>query len=224
MAIQTTEAIVLNRRDLRETSIISAFYSKDFGKIKGILKGMRGDRSKYGSQAELFSLNKIVFYERSGSDFQNITQCDLLDGFFGIRKDLNAIAYASYLSELVDELTEPAEKNEEIFELLLGCLKLLAKGMEPVKIVRIFEIRLLALLGFGSTAVGSSVGHIRVSMGTAQTFNLLKNAGWDSLLKFRISKPISDELGPLVDRLIAAHLERPLKSKKFIREIQKLRK
>jgi recombinational DNA repair protein (RecF pathway) len=96
--------------------------------------------------------------------------------------------------------------------------------MEPVKIVRIFEIRLLALLGFGSTAESSSVGHIRVSMGTAQTFNRLKNAGWDSLLKFRISKPISDELDPLVDRLIAAHLDRPLKSKKFIKEVQRLKK
>lgn len=224
MAIQTTEALVLNRRDLRETSIIATFYSKDFGKIKGVLKGIRGDRSKYGSQAELFGLNKIVFYEKSKSDFQNITQCDLLDGFFGIRKDLYAIAYASYLAELVDELTEPAERNEEIFGLLLYCLGMLAKGMEPVKIARIFEIRLLTLLGFGPSAQGASVGHVKVSMGTAQTFNRLKSADWDSLLKFRISKPVSDELGPLVDRMVASHLERPLKTKKFIRELQRLKR
>jgi DNA repair protein RecO (recombination protein O) len=224
MAIQTTEALVLNRRDLRETSMIATFYSKDFGKIKGVLKGIRSDRSRYGSQAELFGLNKIVSYEKARNDFQNITQCDLMDGFFGIRKDLNAIAYASYLAELADRLTEPAEKSEEIFELLLGCFKLLSKGMEPVKIIRIFEIRFLTLLGFGPTAEGASVGHVKVSMGTAQTFNRLKSAGWDSLLKFRISKPVSDELGPLVDRLITAHLDRPLKSKKFIKELQRLKR
>ena len=224
MAIQTTEAVVLNRRDFRETSILATFYSKDFGKIKGILKGIRGDRSKYGSPAELFGLNKIVFYEKTRSDLQNITQCDLVDGLFGIRKDLSAIAYATYFVELVDELTEPAEKNEALFELLMGCLRLLAKGMESTKIARIFEIRLLTLLGFGPTAEGPSVKGIKVSMGTAQTFSRLKDAAWNSLLKFRISKSIEQELGSLVDRLLTSHLERPLKSKKFIREIQRLKK
>lgn len=224
MSIQTTEAIVLNRRDFRETSILATFYSKDFGKVKGILKGIRGDRSRYGSCAELFGFNKIVFYEKTKSEFQNITQCDLIDGLFGIRKNLSAIAYATYLVELVDELTEPSEKNETIFELLLGSLRLLAKGSEPTKIARIFEIRLLTLLGFGPTAEGSYVGGIKVSMGTAQTFNRLKSAAWDSLLKFRISKSIEQELGSLVDRLLASHLDRPLNSKKFIREIQRLKK
>ena len=223
MAIQTTEAIVLNRRDFRETSMLATFYSRDFGKIKGILKGIRGDRSKYGSPAELFGLNKIVFYEKTKSDFQNVTQCDLVDGLFGIRKSLGAIAYATYLVELVDELTEPAEKNDEIYGLLLNSLRLLAKGSEPTKITRVFEIRLLTLLGFGPTAEGSNVGGIKVSPGTAQTFNRLKNAAWDSLLKFRISKSIEHELGSLVEKLLASHLERPLKSKKFIREIQKLK-
>lgn len=224
MAIQATEAIVLNRRDLRETSILATFYSKDFGKIKGILKGIRGDRSKYGSSAELFGLNKIVFYEKSRGEFQNVTQCDLVNGFFGIRKSLSAIAYATYLVELVDQLTEPSEKNETIFELLLGSLRLLAKGSEPTKITRAFEIRLLMLLGFGPTAKGSYVGETKVSMGTSRTFNQLKNAEWDSLLKFRISKSIEQELGSLVDKFLAAHLEKPLKSKKFIREIQKLKR
>lgn len=224
MAIQTTEAVVLNRRDLRETSILATFYSREFGKIKGVLKGIRGDRSRYGSQAEIFGLNKIVFYEKSRGEFQNITQCDLIDGLFGIRKSLFAIAYATYFLELVDDLTEPVEKNEKIFELLLGSLKLLAKGLEPVKIARVFEIRLLTLLGFGPTVEGSSVCGIKVSMGTAQTFNRLKNASWDSLLKFRISKSIEKELGTLVDKLMATHLERPLRSKKFIREVQGLKK
>ena len=224
MAIQTTEAVVLNRRDLRETSMLATFYSKDFGKIKGILKGIRGDRSKYGSSAELFGLNKIVFYEKTKSDFQNITQCDLTEGFFGIRKSLGAIAYATYLVELVDELTEPAEKNEEIYGLLLNSLGLLAKGSEPTKITRVFEIRLLTLLGFGPTAEGSNVGGIKVSLGTAQTFNRLKNAAWDSLLKFRISKSIEQELGSVVDKLLASHLDRPLRSKKFLNEIKRLNK
>ncbi len=252
MAIQTTEAFVLNRRDFRETSILATFYSREFGKIKGILKGVRAERHKYGSSAELFTLNKIVFYEKTKSEFNNITQCDLIEGFFGIRKRLNAIAYASYLSELVDTLTEPNEKNAQVYELLYKSLKLLSAGEEPNKIVRIFELRFLSSLGFAPTlnsCIHCSAGisekarfSLRhggmlcelclredsnaraISRGTVQTLNHIGSAKLESLLKFKISKSIESELNIIVEELLESHLEKPLKSKKFIKDIQRLSK
>ena len=221
MAIQATEAFVLNRKDFRETSVLAAFYSKDFGKIKGILKGIRGEKSKYGSLAELFSLNKIVFYEKTRSEFNNITQCDLTEGFFGIRKNLSSLAHATYLVELVDAMTEPNEKNVEVYELLYRSFKLLSVGEDANKIARIFEVRLLASLGFSPSEDPRAR---MVNRGTAQTLNHLQNAKLDALLKFKISGSIEEELGALVDKLLESHLERPIKSKKFLREVKKLKK
>lgn len=221
MAIQTTEAFVLNRRDFRETSILAVFYSRGFGKIKGILKGIRAEKSRYGSLAELFSLNKLVFYEKSKSEFNNITQCDLTDGFFGIRRDLGALAHATYLVELVDAMTEPNEKNDDIYELFYRSFKLLSAGEDAGKIARIFEVRLLSSLGF---APSEDPRTRMVQRGTAQTLNHLQKAGLDELLKFKISGSIEDELGMLVDKLLESHLERPIKSKKFLREIKRLKK
>lgn len=221
MAIQTTEAFALNRRDLRETSVLATFYSKDFGKIKGVLKGIRAERSRYGSQAELFGLNKIVFYEKTKSEFNNITQCDLIDGFFGIRKDLSALAHATYLVELVDAMTEPNEKNAEVYELLYRSFKLLSAGEDTNKIARIFEVRFLSSLGF---APSEDPRTQMVRKGTMQTLNHLQSARLDALLKFKISKSIEEELGILVDKLLESHLERPIKSKKFLREIRRLKK
>lgn len=221
MAIQTTEAFVLNRKDFRETSVLAIFYSKDFGKIRGILKGIRAEKSRYGSLAELFGLNKIVFYEKTKSEFNNITQCDLIDGFFGIRKDLSALAHATYLVELVDAMTEPNEKNAEIYELLYRSFKLLSAGEDTNKIARIFEVRFLSSLGFAPSEDPRT--HM-VRKGTMQTLNHLQSAGLDALLKFKISKSIEEELGILVDKLLESHLERPIKSKKFLREIKRLKK
>ncbi|KPK39604.1 MAG: hypothetical protein AMJ78_08230 [Omnitrophica WOR_2 bacterium SM23_29] len=252
MAIQSTEAFVLNRRDFRETSILATFYSRDFGKVKGILKGIKAEKARYGSSAELFSLNKIVFYEKSKSEFNNITQCDLIDGFFGIRKYLNAIAYASYLAELVDTLTEPNEKNIQVHELLYNSFKLLSVGEEPNKIARIFELRYLSSLGFAPTLnscihCGSGISdkarfslrhggmlcerclkedpHARaISRGTVETLKYIGGSKLDSLLKLKISRSIEGELNVLVEELLESHLEKPLKSKKFIKDIQKLTK
>jgi recombinational DNA repair protein (RecF pathway) len=39
--IPKTEALVLNRRAFRETSLIAEFYTRDFGKMSGLLKGIR---------------------------------------------------------------------------------------------------------------------------------------------------------------------------------------
>lgn len=252
MAIQTTEAVVLSRKDFRETSILATFYTKGFGKIKGIVKGIRAERSKYGSAAELFTLNKIVFYEKSKSEFNNITQCDLIDGLFGIRKYLSAIAYAAYISELADLLTEPNEADEEIFELLRRSLKLLSEKEDPIKVTRIFEMRFLANLGFAPTFencnnCGSDISQkakfsfryggmlcercLRldanaqaITRGTVQTLSHIKNSTLDSLMKFKISKSIENELGTLVEKLVASHLEKPPKTKKFIREVRRLTK
>lgn len=252
MAIQSTEAIVLNRRDFRETSILATFYSRDFGKVKGILKGVRAEKTRYGSSAELFGLNKIVFYEKSKGEFNNITQCDLIEGFFGIRKSLKAIAFASYLAELVDTLTEPNEKNLQVYELLYKSFKLLSAGEEPNKVVRIFELRFLSSLGFAPTlnsCINCGLGISKearfslrrggmlcerclredsnaraISRGTVETLKYIESSKLDSLPKFKISKSIESELNVLVDELMESHLEKPLRTKKFIKDIQKLTK
>lgn len=253
MAIQTTEAFTIGRRDFRETSILAIFYSKDFGKIKGILKGIRSQNSRYGSLVELFGLNKIVFYEKTKSELNNITQCDLIEGFFGIHKNLDAIAYASYLCDLLDVMTEPNEPNIAIWELLHSSFKNLSAGGDADKIARIFELRLLSYLGLApsfkecvSCEADTSASKAKfsfsqagmlcerclgrdpyaktISKGTIETLNHIKKSNPESLLRLKISKSIKEELGAFVEKLLTLHLDKPLKSKKFLNEVQRLRK
>ena len=69
MPIQKSEAIVLRRQPLRETSLILTFYTKDLGKIKGILRGVRGTRGQYGGGSfEILSHDELIFYDRKNSD------------------------------------------------------------------------------------------------------------------------------------------------------------
>ena len=84
MPIHKTEALILNRRDFRETSLIVDFYSRDFGRISGILKGIRADLKKFASPIEPFSLNEIVFYRSKSSGLHLVSQCDLKDNFPGL--------------------------------------------------------------------------------------------------------------------------------------------
>lgn len=147
MSIHTTDAIILRKQDIRETSLLVVFYTRDFGKVRGLIKGVRGPRGQLGSQVHIFTLNKIVFYDTSKSDIHKISQCDLLDFFETIREDILKTSYAYYFVELVDILTGEKDRNEDIFDLLLKGLNLLKSEASPRRISRILEIRLLMISG-----------------------------------------------------------------------------
>jgi len=147
MAIHTTDAIVLRKRDVRETSLLVVFYTRDFGKIKGLIKGVRGPRGPLGSQVQIFTLNRIVFYDTRRSGLHTVSQCDLMDFFEAVRGDILKTGYACYFVELVDALTSDNDRGEEIYDLLLNSLELLKTKASPKRISRILEIKLLKLSG-----------------------------------------------------------------------------
>ena len=147
MAIHTTDAIVLRKHDIRETSLLVVFYTRDFGKITGLIKGARGPRGPLGYQVQIFTLNRVVFYDSKRSGIHTVSQCDLLDFFEIIRKDIVRTGYACYFVELIDALTEDTDRNEEIYNLLVNSLELLKSKASPKRISRILEIKLLMISG-----------------------------------------------------------------------------
>jgi len=144
--IQKTEAVVLRHRDFRETSIILTLFTRDFGKINGLAKGIRVPQPDWGTRFSLFSHNAIVFYEKKGLHL--ITEGELLSPFSGNSCRLETNAVANYLIELTDLITPLEDKNAAIFEMLLYTLSLLARETDLERIVHIFEIKLLRLSGF----------------------------------------------------------------------------
>ncbi len=148
MAATKTLALVLAKQDYRDTSLLVDFYTREHGKVKGIVKGIRDGHQRYGSTLEPFSLNEILFYKRKrGGDLHQVTQVELVDLFPAVREDLERLSYASYFIELIDELTETEEADPEIFELVIALLEFLATGASAKRAARIFEIKFFELLG-----------------------------------------------------------------------------
>ena len=66
--ILKTEAIVLKTFDLRETSRIAVFFTENYGKVKGVLKGIRADHKKFGSNLDKFSAGQVWDHYREYSE------------------------------------------------------------------------------------------------------------------------------------------------------------
>ena len=148
MSATKTLAFVLRKRDYRDTSLLADFYTRDYGRIRGVVKGVRDARARFGSTLEPFSLNEILFYRRRrGGDLHLVTQVELVDLFASVREDLDRLATASYCVELVSELVENEEASPEIFTLIRDTLGFLSSGASTKRAARIFEVKLLDFLG-----------------------------------------------------------------------------
>ena len=249
MSIQKNDGIVLRRQDLRETSMVVTFYTRDFGKIKGIVRGVRGPRAGYGGAAfEPFALDSIIFYERKGGDVFTVSQCDLLDFFNPIRGSLEKLSYAAYIVELLDSVTGFSDKNSEIFELTLNSLTLLAGSSSSRRAARIFEIKLLSLLGLMPNLQecancggdhGSdprfSLHHgglvcreclhtdkmaVSILPGTVKYMEHIRSSSFDRAAMVKVSTDVGKDLERALRRFLDYHIERRLKTVQFIRDIE----
>ena len=148
MSATKTLAFILKTQDYRDTSLLGDFYTREHGRVRGIVKGVRDARARFGSTLEPFSLNEILFYKRKrGGDLHLVTHVDLVDDFPKVREDLERLGTASYCLELVSELVEPEESQPAIFELLKDTLVFLSGDASAKRAARIFEVKLLDLLG-----------------------------------------------------------------------------
>ncbi|MBL7091852.1 MAG: DNA repair protein RecO [Candidatus Omnitrophica bacterium] len=244
MTIQKSEAIVLKTWSFRETSLIVNLFTKDFGKIGGLIKGIRQAPQRYGGLPLVFSRSSIVFYERPKRDLNLVTQCDAEEQFLPIRRDLEKTNYANYFLELLDAVTFDYDKNEGLFELTVDSLKALCLEQESWRIARIFEIRLLNLSGFKPrldscvncqrriTAEGrfsSILGGIlcprcfacdsrakATLRGTLASIDYIEKSSWQKALHLKIAPDIASELVTILTSFLDIHLDKRIKSRKFL--------
>jgi DNA repair protein RecO (recombination protein O) len=144
-----TEAIILKRLNLGEADRILTAYTKHYGKIKALAKGVRKIASRKGGNVESF--NHVTLFLAKGKNLDIVTEATAMATFSHLRKDLLKVGLAFYFCELVDKLTPEGQANRRVFELLKDTLGKIGK-IKPLNLVRGFEEALLDELGFGVPA------------------------------------------------------------------------
>lgn len=148
MPVYKTNAIVIRSLNYGESDKIITFFTKDFGKLKGIAKGARRSKKRFQNALGLFSHLRLIFFDKEGLGLVRAEGCDILHSFPKIREDLKKIIYGNYYLELMNEMTGEREGNREAFELLLSSLSNLEAPDLQEDQLRIFEIRMLSLFGY----------------------------------------------------------------------------
>lgn len=142
-----TEAIVLGQHDFGEADKIVTLYTKQFGKVKAVAKGVRKIKSRFGSSMELFSHSHLMLYMQRKRELYIVTGSNIIRTHKELRGNLNWFVTGSYIAELVDRLTEPEEPNLSLFSLILETFQEIPKQDSDI-LIFIFVMKFLANAGY----------------------------------------------------------------------------
>jgi DNA repair protein RecO (recombination protein O) len=144
-----TDAIVLKTMKYRDTSRIVTFYSKEFGKLKGIAKGARSAKNKFGASLDPLTCSHVVLYKKEQRELHLLSQCDLIQPFNRLRTDFDRMSVGFSIIELLNQIVHEEECNEPLYQLLLEMLTALNESEKNYfHFIQAFRLRFSMLYGF----------------------------------------------------------------------------
>jgi DNA repair protein RecO (recombination protein O) len=250
MPLKNATAIVIQALEYGESDKIVTFFTLEAGKLKGIAKGARRSRKRFSNCLDLFCHVQIQFFEKEDRALTRVDQCDGIEFFPALSDDILKTSYACYFVELVDALLGEGEVNRGVFELLRSFLSTLNAEAPKEEMARIFEVRLLSLVGYrphldGCVNCLKSVDEMEqiffvparggilcnrccraedrafpVSRGTVKLLAKSADTELGKIHRLRFSPGAVRESRDILASFIQYHLSKPLKSLRFLESVK----
>lgn len=145
MKIEKVIGIVLSDTNYSESSKILNVLTKEHGKIGIISKGCRNLKSSLRSVSSKLTYGYFnIYYKQEGLSV--LISVDVINDFSNIKQDLFKIGYATFLSDLTNQVLKETSSNE-IFDLFINGLIKINDDFDPMIITNIIELKYLNYLG-----------------------------------------------------------------------------
>lgn len=138
------EGIIISEYPFEESSKIINIFTKE-GIIGVIAKGAKKIKSPFFSSTTKLCYGTFdIIYKENG--LSKLKEATITNDYRKIRKDINKISYATYITELSSQVYKH-EKNKEILSLYIASLDKIEEGYNPLIISNILKLKLLDYLG-----------------------------------------------------------------------------
>jgi DNA repair protein RecO (recombination protein O) len=145
MTLFRDRGVVLRTIRLGEADRIVTLMTEQHGKVRAVAKGVRRTKSKFGSRVEPLSHVALLGWQ-GRSDLDIINQVEVIDTFRPVREDLDRMAAAMSMLEVVDQIGQERHGNPRLYEMLVGALAALAERNSPM-VAPAFFLKVLSLEG-----------------------------------------------------------------------------
>jgi DNA repair protein RecO (recombination protein O) len=248
MGLGKSTAVVIGSFPLGESDRLVTFYSRNFGKIRGVAKAARRMRSRFGSALELCTLGELVFFDTGRSELVRVDHFDITRPFQRVREDLDRLAHAAWIVECVARLTAERDRHVALFGLLVRALRALEGPGKPAQTAICFGVRCIEALGhrprldacvecgraYPFPRPGLGVGGLvcercarldqdsmPVSTAAIGALERLRSSAWEEALARPLPR-LEDELAALLEAQMARLIGHPTRATKFQRDVRRL--
>jgi DNA repair protein RecO (recombination protein O) len=149
MPLIESESLVLRSYSLSEADRIIVFFTRDHGIVRGVAKGAKRLKSRFGSTLEPFSTVALTYFQKEERELVSIQNVELTRSRFETASNPEFLHTFSYLAELLTAFLPPHDPNETTYRMAKACLDAnLADAAELAAIRLYFELWLLRLGGY----------------------------------------------------------------------------
>jgi DNA repair protein RecO (recombination protein O) len=213
MPLHTADALILRTYKLGESDRIVVFLTRDRGKKRGVAKNARQSRRRFGGALEPLTCGRVGYFERERRDLVRLDYVEQRRSPLSAA-DGEALGYAEYFAELIDEWAAEGDPSETLYRLGVSMVEAMAKGVPIQPLARYFEYWLLRIQGVYEDGV-------EMSSGARAFLEAARGSSPFALADVKVSLHALRELEAAHRNLIALHLEKELKSVRVLREMRR---
>lgn len=149
MALFETEALILRTYNLAEADKIVVCLGRSSGLIRGVAKGCRKLKNRFGAALEPFTLIQLSYYQKEHQELVSLRQTEILRSHFNLSSDATILTGLAYMGDLLIEFSPPHQANDTLYRMATACLEAIAQSpIDLQSVLRYFEVWLLKIEGF----------------------------------------------------------------------------
>ena len=214
MPLYTADALILRTYKLGEADRIVVFLTRDRGKKRGVAKGARRPRSKFGAALEPMTEVKVAYFEKESRELVGLNYAEAVRSPLSLATE-GPLEYVGYFAELLDEWAQDADADDRLYRLGSSMLDALSAGAPVEPLARYFEYWLLRLQGVYPEARGT------LSDAAMAFLAASRSVAPQQVGDVAVPRGVLKELENVHRALITMHLEKHLKSDRVLRDLRR---
>jgi len=148
MPVLSSEAVVLRTWPVHESDLIVSFFTRDYGRMKGVAKAALKSRKRFGGALEPMTLARAWFAERPSQELVRLDQLEILASPLSRPVDATRLATLSFYAELLDEVLPEHDPQDAVYRLVVSVLEqtTVEQPWMPLTYFSLWMTRLMGLL------------------------------------------------------------------------------
>ena len=135
------EGVVLKQSDYKENDMILHVYTKDYGKISFIAKGVRKLTSKNARAVSPMMVSEFSLNLKKG--LSSLIKATPIHYLRHIKESIESEIVGNYILEYFYRYVEENDPDEDVYKQLIKCLEALDHGYSPFLVYCLFQVFIL---------------------------------------------------------------------------------